>query len=174
MPRTRYTEAEKQRALSALLATAVIRDGETVPNYAQVSAHLGISRKTLARWFTEREPERSALVCAAVEQERADARAEGAGIIRTMMQAIERQVAYIADPAHYDSTVHIDDSGRRYKTGARLDHAARALEVVLRSHDQVLTILGETSDSDDSQTLDTAREAARRTLMLRTLTGGKS
>ena len=174
MPRTRYTEAEKQRALSALLASAVIRDGETVPNYAQVCTTLGISRKTLMRWWASEQPQQNAQLCTVVEREREDARVEGAAIIRTMMRAIERQVQYIADPAHYDSTIHIDDHGRRYKTGARLDHAARALEVVLRSHDQVLTILGETSDSDDSQTLDTAREAARRTLMLRTLAGGKS
>jgi hypothetical protein len=67
----------------------------------------------------------------------------------------------------------VDDT-KQGRDSITLLERSRSLEVVLRSHDQVLTILGETSDSDDSQTLDTAREAARRTLMLRTLTGGKS
>jgi transposase-like protein len=168
----RYTEADKQKALAALLASAVERDGETVPNYAQVCTATGVSRKTLMRWWDDHQPQTNAQLCTVVEREREVARADGAAIIHTMLSAIERQVAYIADPSHYDTTIHVDEHGRRQRTGARLDHAARAFEVVLRSHQQVLAIMGE-ADTTETQTLDTAREAARRTLMLKTLKGGK-
>jgi hypothetical protein len=164
-----YTEKQRQAALAALIASAVTVNGEVLPDFAAVSKQTGISERSLRRWYSDSRPDKNAEVCRAVSRATEVVHQTAAVDV---LSAIERQVAYIADPSHYDTTIHVDEHGRRQRTGARLDHAARAFEVVLRSHQQVLAIMGE-ADTTESQTLDTAREAARRTLMLKTLKGGK-
>ena len=168
-----YTEKQRQAALAALIASAVTVDGEVLPDFAAVSKQTGISERSLRRWYSDSRPDKNAEVCRAVSRATEVVHQTAAvDVLQTMLSAIERQVAYIADPSHDDTTIHVDEHGRRQRTGARLDHAARAFEVVLRSHQQVLAIMGE-ADTTETQTLDTAREAARRTLMLKTLKGGK-
>jgi transposase-like protein len=50
-----YTEDQKQAALGALMASAVLVQGEWVPNFDAVAREVGISHQTLRRWWRERD-----------------------------------------------------------------------------------------------------------------------
>ena len=105
-----YTEKQRQAALAALIASAVTVNGEVLPDFAAVSKQTGISERSLRRWYSDSRPDKNAEVCRAVSRATEVVHQTAAvDVLQTMLSAIERQVAYIADPSHYDTTIHVDE-----------------------------------------------------------------
>ena len=166
----RYTQQDKDRALGALMASALLEDGEWVPNFNGVAASLEMPRTTLRRWWSGRDRSGDGQLRSGVARARSAIIEDGARehIEEHIKKGIQRCVQYVADPIHYDSSTYNDESGREHVRGARLDHAARALETLLKTAAHIEELF---SDDETAKTTPAQRAAAaiRRTKLGQTL-----
>lgn len=168
--RRKYTEEDKDKALGFLMASAVLEDGEWIPAFRSVAGTSGISKTTLIRWWSGRDRSRDGTLRSGVTRAREALIEEGARehIEEHIKKGIQRCVQYVADPIHYDSSTYSDESGREHVRGARLDHAARALETLLKTAAHIEELF---SEDDTAKTSPAQRAAAamRRTKLGQTL-----
>lgn len=166
--RKRYTQAQKDAALAALLTSAIrLDDGSWQPNYRQVSQSLSIARSTLRSWWSGRDKKEDRHISPPIQRARDKARERGADtLLSDIVSAMRRQVDYISHPAHYDTSVVVDKDGRSRVSGVPVHQAARALQSLVQAHRHLQTVLDVQHSeraSRDSDTLARAREAVRRT-----------
>lgn len=141
--RRRYTQREKDSALSALMTSAVrLDDGTWQPNYRQVSQSLHIARSTLRSWWESRDPDEDRHLSPPIQRARDKARERGADtLLSDIVDVMRRQVDYIGHPAHYDSRVVINKDGRPVVAGVPVHQAARALQSLVHAHRHLQTVL---------------------------------
>ena len=157
----RITPAEKEEALAALYASAVLQDGELVPNYNQVARLTRIHRKTLKAWFTKRDQSRDAQYCAPIAHARNIARQRGAlATVEDLRRVVELGIHHLSQASSWEDV--------------QVHQAARALESIARSHERLVAILSDPEEDKSTSTIDRAREAVRRTGLGRLLRGDDS
>jgi hypothetical protein len=154
----RITPAEKEEALAALYASAVLQDGELIPNYKQVAHLTRIHRKTLKGWFTKRDRSKDAHYCAPMLQARNMARQRGAlATVEDLRRVVELGIQHLSQASSWEDV--------------QVHQAARALESIARSHERLVAILSDPEEDKSTSTIDRAREAVRRTGLGRLLRG---
>jgi len=163
--RGRYSQTQRDSAIAALMASAVLVDGELQPNYRQVARSTNIARSTLRSWWQARDRDEDRQLSPPLQRARAQAREQGATqLLQDLVATIEQQVAYIAHPAHYDTRLVVGRDGCTRVAGVPLHQAARALQSLVHAHRHLQTVLirpDQMGAPDD--TLQRAREAVRRT-----------
>tara|TARA_R100001086_G_scaffold213972_1_gene129968 strand:- start:59 stop:544 length:486 start_codon:yes stop_codon:yes gene_type:complete len=154
----RHSAEKRAEAMGALMASAVLQDGELVPNYAQVSPSVGVSRKVLRKWWTGRDKTKDAHLRPPVTRAREVARQRGAqASVDQLLYAAELAISHLSQPETWrDVPVH---------------QAARALESIARSHERIVAILSDPEEDKSTSTMDRAREAVKRTGLGRLLRG---
>ena len=164
--RRRYTQAEKDAAIAALMTSAVrLDDGSWHPNYRHVSQSLNIARSTLRSWWTSRDEEEDRQLSPPIQRARDRARERGADtLLSDLVSAMRRQVDYISHPAHYDTSVVIDKDGRARVAGVPVHQAARALQSLVQAHRHLQTVLAVQPERvSHEERMHRLREAVRRT-----------
>lgn len=163
----RYSQTQRDSAIAALMASAVLVDGELQPNYRQVARSTDISRSTLRSWWQTRDPDEDRQLSPPLQRARAQAREQGASqLLQDLVATIEQQVAYIAHPAHYDTRLVVGRDGRTRVAGVPLHQAARALQSLVHAHRHLQTVLSAQPERmSQEERIDRIRQAVRRTGM---------
>ena len=161
----RYSQTQRDSAIAALMASAVLVDGELQPNYRQVARSTDISRSTLRSWWQTRDPDEDRQLSPPLQRARAQAREQGASqLLQDLVATIEQQVAYIAHPAHYDTRLVVGRDGRTRVAGVPLHQAARALQSLVHAHRHLQTVLSAQPERmSQEERLERIRQAVRRT-----------
>ncbi len=158
----RSNQERRDRALGALAASAVEVGGELVPNFLATSRTLGVSRPTLQKWWKARDRAKDAQLRASVTRAREEVAQEGAeAFLGELSQGIRRIAQYLIDAKHYGDG------------GVRVDHAAKTLAILLDSEERLRAVLtGSGRGSTSTDPMAEAREALRRTRLLRQMGAG--
>jgi hypothetical protein len=117
----RYSQQDKDRALQALMASAVEQGGEWVPNFRRLTKEPDMpSFGTLRRWWAARDVTQDGSLRLPLQRAREQVAHEGAlDWYRAQVESCRNVVTYILDPEH-----RIGDER------LRADHMARALKDV--------------------------------------------
>lgn len=161
----RYTQEEKDHALGALMASAVLTDGEWVANVRAVESSLGVPRTTLKRWWDGRDKSRDGPLRASVTRAADELQADGAkDWLRTQYAKAADILAMVLDRERYDAQTVEDASGRvvvvQPATGP--DRAAKAMQItvdLLPRLDRLLHGEPETGDNMLGHIADRARRS---------------
>lgn len=179
MPGPRYTQDHRDKALGALWASSVEAAGLRVPNFRAVERQTGISARTLERWWESRDKAGDAELCRAVTRAREAVAQDGAAdFLREMTGGIIELARYILHP-HHRETELVAVPGREGREdaivqvvqvrGARIDHAAKALQVVVGLRDELRQLIQGEGEGEKSDPLAAARAAAARTGLVKVL-----
>lgn len=178
MPGPRYTQEHQDRALGALMASAVEVGGQRIPNFRAVERQMGISARTLERWWEKRNVSGDAELCRAVSRARGEVAEEGAGdFLREMTAGIIELARFVLHP-HHRSTELVAVPGREGRDevvrvvqlrGAPIHHAAKALQIVVGLQDDLRHLLQGEAEGEKSDPLAAARAAAARTGLVKVL-----
>ncbi len=128
-----YTPEQVNKALGALVITARVVGGDWIPNFSVVGREIGISPRTLKRWWSAQSPQQIAELRRAASRARAKHLEAGAReVLEGQLAAVSQVVAYCLDPIHY-STELVKDGHKStaadpvYRVaGTPPHHAARA------------------------------------------------
>ena len=154
----RHSAEKRAEAMGALMASAVLQDGELVPNYAQVSPTVGVSRKVLRKWWTTRDKTKDAHLRPAVRRAREIAVQRGAlATVEDLRRVLELDIHHLSQASNWEDV--------------QVHQAARALESIARSHERLVAILSDPEEDKSTSTMDRAREAVKRTGLGRLLRG---
>lgn len=136
-----YSQETRDRCLGALMASAVLVDGEWRPCFAAVGKEEGISHQTMRRWWRERDHERDVALRGASTRARETVEAEGAedwtrGAWVKLRDLVDRVITFDEESGEPITMTHQDRA-----------HLSRAAKLVAETLPAVEAALSDEGDA---------------------------
>jgi hypothetical protein len=160
--RTKYTQKKRDKALGALMASAVEQDdGSWVPQYRKVGRALSIDDRTLRRWWKRRDVTQDAALRRSSGHARAAVREEGAKTwVEAQVEALKAGVAWVLSPERRAPQERTDHEGREYTIEPKPDAIARSLKDAMVVIEKVDKLTSGNSNSTPATRLAGLRRSA--------------
>lgn len=131
MGRKKYSQDDKDHAMGALMASAVLVDGEWVPDCSATERSTGISNTTLKRWWDARDRGNDGRLREIATRGTAASAEHGArSWLDSVWKGLAKGVDVIVEDLGNPRETGVDDKGRGWEIGPNVAQRAAAIKTI--------------------------------------------